>query len=668
MKHLPLVATLCLAASPLAYVATAQAGDDIGDVLLSSGGLAQIVKHVEVASGQTEISLDIPLDQADDILKSLVVSDPAGAVASVTIAGTNAVAEAFRHMPFTRADLASTAAIAAAMTGHRATVDDGAGHIESGAILGVATVQHATAGQPINLPAVTLQRADGSFAEVLLPPGASILFSDPDIQARIETAIAAIRTAANQNFRTIRIATTAGDQRTVDLSYVVAAPVWKATYRVVPGDAGKYRVQGWAVLENGTGDDWTNVRLTLSSSNPVALKQRLSDMYWRDRREVPIMLPGGAVQPLLDHPGDAEPEMLGMAAPAAPMMAMADTAAPGGRMMKAGAPALMPAPARGPAAVASEGDVGITFTLPQPVTLTAGATLTVPIIDADFDADLVSMWRADAGSDHPQAAIFLANGSGQSVPPGIFTIFGRDGYVGDAQVAGIPPGEKRFAAFAADAKTRIASERSDAATLTGLKARDGVLTLTRALSWTTVYHLTAPSDADRTIMIDHDRVDGASVSSNGEVVSTDPATLRLRLPVAAGQSADLTVTEKKTEAETVAIGDSEPDQLLVYASTAGIEPAMADKLKLVAALKGKVAGLARAVDKAEQSLARFNDEQERLRANLKAVPETSDLAKTYMSKLDRSEKAIDKTEAERAAAQGDLEKAQADLGTAITRL
>ena len=118
----------------------------------------------------------------------------------------------------------------------------------------------------------------------------------------------------------------------------------------------------------------------------------------------------------------------------------------------------------------------------------------------------------------------------------------------------------------------------------------------------------------------------------------------------------------------MAIGDSEPDQLLVYASTAGIEPAMADKLKLVAALKGKVAGLARAVDKAEQSLARFNDEQERLRANLKAVPETSDLAKTYMSKLDRSEKAIDKTEAERAAAQGDLEKAQADLDTAITRL
>jgi hypothetical protein len=50
------------------------------------------------------------------------------------------------------------------------------------------------------------------------------------------------------------------------------------------------------------------------------------------------------------------------------------------------------------------------------------------------------------------------------------------------------------------------------------------------------------------------------------------------------------------------------------------------------------------------------------------VPETSDLAKTYMSKLDRSEKAIDKTEAERAAAQGDLEKAQADLDTAITRL
>lgn len=666
MKLLPLAAALCLGVSPIVLVSTAYASGSVGDVLLSSGGLAEIVKHVELTDGEKTISLEIPADQADDVLKSLIVGDPAGSVASVTIDGANAVDEAFRHMPFTRADLASTASIVAAMTGYQATIDDGAGHQDTGTILGVSTVQRATAGQPVEEPVASLQRDDGSFVEVLLGPGASVFFADPNVEKHIDTAISAVRRASNDHFRTIRIETTGTGARTVDLSYVVAAPVWKAAYRIVPTETGKYRVQGWAVLENGTGDAWNNVRLTLSSSNPVALKQRLSAMIWRDRREVPIMLPGGSVGPMVDAGNAAEvvaadAEAAPMAAPPPALARMAvgkAMAAPTG---------LAPLPsARGPETISSEGDVGITFALPEPVSLKAGETLTVPIIDADFDADLVSMWQ-DGGSDaHPLAAIFLANASDKSVPPGIFTIYGKDGYLGDAQVAGIPPGEKRFAAFAADAKTRVTSERDDTQTIVGLKAGDGLLNVTQAHVWTTVYHITAPNDAERSVMIDHMRVDGADISSNGETVQSDPDRLRVRVKVAAGKSDDLKVTEKKTESEAVSIGDSNADTLLYYASTKGIEPAIAEKLKAVAAIKARLAGYDRAIDKAGDTIDRLTADQERVRANLKAVPETSDSAKAYLAKLDRSEKAIEAADAERSKTQDLSDKARSELDAAIS--
>ncbi len=650
------LAALLVAVSPLALV-PAVAADKVGSVLLSSGGLAEIVREVDLKDGEHGFALEIPVDQADDVLKSLVIGDPAGAIASVTIDGANAAAEAFKRLPLKRDDLASTATIAAAMTGYAATIDDGAGHTASGVILGVAKVPRATEGQPIELPAVTLQRGDGSFAEVLLGPGAAITFSDAGVQQRIVAAMAAVRDAADASFRTLRIETTAGGKRTVRLSYVVAAPVWKAAYRIVPADGGKYRVQGWAVLENGSGDDWQDVRLTLSSSNPVALRQRLIDMYWRERREVPLLLPGGSIEPLVDgasaggaYEADAMKDEADM-----PLSAM---------MMRAEAAPAPVAPSRGPEAVSVEGDVGITFTLPQPVTLKAGATLTVPIIDADLDADLVSLWREGSGAA-PQAAIFLSNATGNSLPPGIFTVYGEGGYLGDAQVAGIPPGEKRFAAFAADPKTRVTSQRDHTETVVGLSARDGVLTVKRSLAWTTVYHLAAPKDAERTVMVDHGRIHGTEVATDGEVVSDEPDRLRVRLKVAAGEARDLKVTETRTDADAIQLTDSNADTLLFYASTRGIDAAVAKKLKAIAAIKTRVADAERAMSRAGEIVTRQSGEQERLRANLQALPETSDGAKSYIAKLARSEKAIEEAEAARGEAQERADRERVALDAAI---
>lgn len=655
MKPMPLAALL-VAVSPLALV-PAVAADKVGSVLLSSGGLAEIVREVDLKEGEHGFALEIAADQADDVLKSLVVGDPAGAIASVTIDGANAAAEAFKRLPLKRDDLASTATIAAAMTGYAATIDDGAGHTASGVILGVGKVPRATEGQPIELPAVTLQRGDGSFAEVLLGPGAAVTFSDAGVQQRIVAAMAAVRDAADASFRTLRIETTAAAARTVRLSYVVAAPVWKAAYRIVPAGGGKYRVQGWAVLENGSGDDWQGVRLTLSSSNPVALRQRLIDMYWRERREVPLLLPGGAIEPLVDgasaggaYEADAMKDEAGM-----PLSAM---------MMRAEAAPAPVAPSRGPEAVSVEGDVGITFTLPQPVTLKAGATLTVPIIDADLDADLVSLWREGSGAA-PQAAIFLSNATGNSLPPGIFTVYGEGGYLGDAQVAGIPPGEKRFAAFAADPKTRVTSQRDHTETVVGLSARDGVLMVKRSLAWTTVYHLAAPKDAERTVMVDHGRISGTEVSTDGEVVSDEPDRLRVRLKVAAGEARDLKVTETRTDADAIQLTDSDADTLLFYASTRGIDAAVAKKLKAIAAIKTRVADAERAMSRAGEIVTRQSGEQERLRANLQALPETSDGAKSYIAKLARSEKAIEEAEATRAEAQERADRERTALDAAI---
>lgn len=77
LKHV--TAILLLGASCPAILLAADNGA-IRSITLSSGGLAQVSRSADV-DGDGVIRTEVPLDQVDDILKSLVVNGSAGSVA-----------------------------------------------------------------------------------------------------------------------------------------------------------------------------------------------------------------------------------------------------------------------------------------------------------------------------------------------------------------------------------------------------------------------------------------------------------------------------------------------------------------------------------------------------------------------------------------------------------
>lgn len=56
------------------------------------------------------------------------------------------------------------------------------------------------------------------------------------------------------------------------LSYVTEAPAWKPSYRIVIGDGGKVEIQGWAVVDNTSGEDWNQVKLGVGSSSALSFR------------------------------------------------------------------------------------------------------------------------------------------------------------------------------------------------------------------------------------------------------------------------------------------------------------------------------------------------------------------------------------------------------------
>jgi len=59
------------------------------------------------------------------------------------------------------------------------------------------------------------------------------------------------------------------------LSYVTESPAWKPSYRVVVDAAGKVDLQGWAIVDNTSGEDWEAVQVGVGSSSALSFRYDL---------------------------------------------------------------------------------------------------------------------------------------------------------------------------------------------------------------------------------------------------------------------------------------------------------------------------------------------------------------------------------------------------------
>ncbi|MEM1030102.1 MAG: DUF4139 domain-containing protein, partial [Myxococcota bacterium] len=105
----------------------------------------------------------------------------------------------------------------------------------------------------------------------------SVKLKDGDLAMQFHRRLDA--TAGEGMFQQVEIAIRLNDAAQHDLvvSYVVEAPIWKPTYRVVLPESGKGEalLQAWAVVDNTSGEDWQQVQLSLTAGEPLAFRYDL---------------------------------------------------------------------------------------------------------------------------------------------------------------------------------------------------------------------------------------------------------------------------------------------------------------------------------------------------------------------------------------------------------
>ncbi len=442
----------------------------VRSVTLSSGGLAQIERVGEVAAGGSA-TFRVPTEDIDDLLRSLVVADPAGTVEGVRLPARDLAEEAFRGLPLRPGDFASRAALITALRGQEATAGGSTGRI--------ADAAETQAGLRVTLITPT------GFVTILLREGEDIRLSDTTLAGRVARAAEAVAASRTNDERRVEIALRANRARDVAVLYVTGAPVWKPSWRLLvpaPGSAQTMaRLQGWAVVENASGADWERIRLALVSGEAAAFHQPLYDPIRVPRIEMPVRVPD-AVRVTADtgtRPPPPAPAPLVRAAPSAPAAPSTQAARGGVAEMAARDRAQPSEPALPIQAAVTAGRVA--FVLGEPVTIRAGETANVPFLDARLPAERV-WWVQDLAARNPLSALRLRNALATALPDGLATVYGAEGneagaFLGDAEIRTMAVGDTRLLAFARDRDVQFTTATSSTDRVVRVAAARGIVKL-----------------------------------------------------------------------------------------------------------------------------------------------------------------------------------------------
>ncbi|MFN0248133.1 MAG: carboxypeptidase regulatory-like domain-containing protein [Kofleriaceae bacterium] len=120
------------------------------------------------------------------------------------------------------------------------------------------------------------------------------------------------READDGSYLTMTLETPGVDSADVDLRYVTEAPAWKPSYRVMVNADNKHvMLEGWAVVDNTTSEDWKGVLVGVGASSALAFRYDLWSVRQIDRdllagEERFAIAPPTAVSPYAEAGGAEE--------------------------------------------------------------------------------------------------------------------------------------------------------------------------------------------------------------------------------------------------------------------------------------------------------------------------------------------------------------------------
>lgn len=551
---------------------------------------------------------------------------------------------------------------------------------------------------PATTHALVIASEAGELASFELSEVRSVRLVDEGTRRDITQFADASASARRRDAKTIVVTSDGEGAREMIVSYTVAAPIWKTTYRVVLDASGKPFFQGWAIVDNVGEEDWTAVELALVSGSPVSFIQPIQQPLYRYR-------------PLIKLPEDlnVEPQVYdpatGEAVPASQLSTLVGTGrggnSGGGEARLGGGGAggggggtgedytRVFNAADGPLvrlsdAITSEESVKTAATgneigdlfeyrIDQPVTVRHDRSALIPILQTRIEGERVSIYNQSTREDRPMSGLLLKNTSPLTLEGGSLTVIDGDAYAGEALLERLKPGESRFISFALDLATLVtARSKEDRAPVFLVRVVGGAFQAHFHQTSKKVYTVTNQTERPRVVYVEHPIRNGWTLSDETPRPAEQTASVyRFRVELEPRASVELAVAERRALMETYALSDIKTRDLELFIARRYLDDTTRAALEKIVETKSRIAALDARAAALDKEAADISADQERLRENIKALGTTAEarqLIARYVAKAGEQETRIEHLTNERHKIADDRARLQTELDTAIRTL
>jgi len=651
-----------------------------------------------------DVQLRFKTDQINDILKSMVVLDLSGGqIAGVSYGSKEPLDRRLASFGIDISSNPSLTDLLEQLRGSKVSVTTADGAV-NGTILGVEIRAEAQgeSKEPIKVHYLNLV-TDKGIRSVSLKTATNLTLDDAALNEELTKALSTLAEYRADRTKTVDVHLRGQGSRSVVVSYVQEMPVWKTSYRLVLPELAqdkkpKVVMQGWAIVENTTDEDWNNVSLSLVSGRPVSFRMDLYEPLYMGRPEVPVptipgVMPriyatgtGGDVRGLVSTPGNVPQFELAEAMDDAAMPADADRKDKAVRNRSAGRPG-SPAPSSAAepmmlgksvvravtggdmagyaaAAMAQGQESGEVFQyeLTSPVTIERQRSSMLPIISGDIEGRRVSIYNRNDNPTNPMRGVEIKNTTKLQFLPGPISVFDGAAYAGDAQIGHIAPGDRRLLAYAVDLDVVASLEESSNSEVRKLKIVDGLLQQTTTTRTTVKYTFTNKDTArERTVVVEQPRMMGWTLVEPQKPADQTEALYRFDVPIAAGGNAPLSITSEITQGQNMQLLSYDLGTLLQYSKSGKASEKVVEAFREAAKRQAAIHDVERTIAKLDAERNELTQDQGRIRENMGRVDQSSQLYRKYMQKLTDQEERMDKLVTELDAARKALTAAQNNL-------
>lgn len=650
----------------------ASAALPVTEISLYSSGVGFFERDGQVEE-RARVDLRFKTDNINDLLKSMVVRDSqSGRVASVTYGSRDPLTRTLRSFGIDLTENPTLGQLLNQARGEQVTLQWPTPL--TGTILGVEKKKQPVGeNKDMDVEYLNLVTGDG-LQSIPLAQVQKVRLLNERLDAELHQALTLLAASHDKDKKTVSIAFDGEGKRDVAVSYVVQTPVWKTSYRLVVDDKAAPFLQGWAIVENTSDEDWTNVRLALVSGRPISF---VMDLY------EPLFASRPVVQPELFRflrPQVYQDVMEAAMAPAvmpAPagrggrgggagggaggggfggggggggggsalaqqqlFAARASTASAAMEYASDGAMNRMMDLQAGVASAAITAQTGELFTyqIKTPVTLARQRSAMLPIVNQNIAGDKVSIYNETTQAKFPLNGIRLTNTSGLHLMQGPITVFEAGAYAGDARIEDLAPGADRLLSYGLDLATEVDPQSgAGRADLLTVVVHKGVIIATRKYSEEKTYNIRSHDQKKKTLIIEHPyRADWTIIEPKEKPERTRDA-YRFILPVEAGAQTKLVIHEERQANESVTLLNTPNERFDLYLRAQKISAAVKEALQKVAAMRNTLSQTTSDRARREQRISEITQEQARIRENMARLNQTSDLFNSYVKELTQQE-------------------------------